>query len=109
MAVLGRNHCALIVSLVLMGCLADVATVDIDIALLHELAQLRKAVRGVNLGHVDRTQGRRGVESSREGKCVTDSDMCALQPAREHIDASLCSIGIKPRLGLQLWERTTRG
>jgi hypothetical protein len=68
MAVLGRNHCALIVSLVLTSCLEDIATVNIDIVLLHELAQLRKAVGGVNLGHVDSTKGRRSVESSGDGE-----------------------------------------
>lgn len=66
MAVFGRHHCALIVSLVLIGGLTDIATVDIDIALFHELAQLREAVGGVNLGHVGSTQGGRGVESSWE-------------------------------------------
>ena len=39
-------------------------TVDVDIALLHELAEVRQPLGRVYLGHVDGTQGSRSVEGS---------------------------------------------
>jgi hypothetical protein len=81
-------------------------TVDVDVALLHEPAQLREPLGGVDLGHVDGTQGGRRVECSggaRQGVLDSDSDsdsdtyMYTRAPweAREHGGqraAGLCSV-----------------
>jgi hypothetical protein len=83
----------------------DLRTVDIDVALLHELAQLRKALGGVNLGHVDGTQDGRGVESAGGKQRVFDGYMCAPQQAWEHVE--LMFGRHTPRLELQLRERSS--
>lgn len=41
-------------------------TVDIDLAVLHELAELREPLCGVDLFHVEGTADRGGVEGSGE-------------------------------------------
>jgi hypothetical protein len=62
--------------------------VDVDIALLHELAELCQPLGRVYFRHVDGAQGGGGVEGSGgpgAGQCVCDSYLWAPQQAREHV------------------------
>ena len=68
-------------------------TVDVDIALLHELAELREPLGGVDLGHIDGTYGSRSVESTRCSQggsgCVHCGCRVSAQPRpwQKHRDA----------------------
>jgi hypothetical protein len=52
-------------------------TVNIDIALLHELAELGEPLGGVDFRHVDGAEDRRSVEGSGGRQWVFDGYMCA--------------------------------
>ena len=65
-------------------------TVDVDIARLHELAELGEPLGRVNLGHVEGTEGGRGMECSggescRSGDYMCDCRVCTPPKAREHV------------------------
>jgi hypothetical protein len=85
-----------------------VVTVDIDITLLHELAELHEPLGGVNLRHVDSAEGRGGVESSSSkrarfgGYMCSSCRVCAPYEAREHGELTFGSYKA-PRLRLQLF------
>jgi hypothetical protein len=106
-AVFGRDHCACI------SCLSGVlfvlvCTVNIDLALLHELAELREPLGGVYLRHVDRAECGRGVKGSSGRQRAFDGYMCAPQQAFEHIELMVGSLSLMPRRQLQLREGATR-
>jgi hypothetical protein len=65
-------------------------TVDVDVALFHELAELRQPLGCVYFRHVDGAEGGRGVKGSGgsgEGQCVCNSYMWAPQQARDHVES----------------------
>lgn len=49
-----------------------IRTVNVDIALLHELAELREPLGSVDLGHVDSAECSSDVQSSSSGERVFD-------------------------------------
>lgn len=73
----------------------DMFTVDIYIALLHELAELCEPLGGVYLRHIDRAQGERSAEGSGGKRWAFDGYMCAPQQACEHIELMFGSL--RPR------------
>ena len=69
-------------------------TVDVDIALLHELAELGEPLGGVYFGHVDGTQDGRGMERSyglSGGYMCRSCRVCARYEARKHIELTFCN------------------
>jgi hypothetical protein len=66
-------------------------TIDVDIARLHELAELGEPLGCVNLGHVDGTEGGRRMECSGGKSCRSsdymccDSRVCTPPKARDHV------------------------
>jgi hypothetical protein len=83
-------------------------TVNIYLALLHELAELGEPLGGVYLCHVDRAECGRGMKGSGGRQWAFDGYMCAPQQAFEHIELMVGSLSLTPRRQLQLRERAIR-